>query len=241
MKPLRYMASMIPSPMIPCMAPAIALAYRRALLRRMPAAAAVIAPPTLPSSGCCCALPLTSPSPPISDDAPFRWALASPPELEPLTALPPPLLRMLLLLPYRLPNSSAPLAMAAAGTMAAAVAKEESGPGSEGVLLLTTSQPEALPPLINLVHGSSLLPAADTAEPACPGVGSEWLGATHGEDIGKSEGESIALRSMSECGVSSPERSQAVAAASSTSIVKGERGAWGAAAHGSETADPAWG
>ena len=166
MKPLRYMASMIPSPMIPCMAPAIALAYRRALLRRMPAAAAVIAPPTLPSSGCCCALPLTSPSPPISDDAPFRWALASPPELEPLTALPPPLLRMLLLLPYR--------------------------------------------------------------------------GATHGEDIGKSEGESITLRSMSECGISSPERSQAVAAASSTSIVKGERGAWGAAAHGPEAADPAW-
>ena len=160
--------------------------------------------------------------------------------------LPPPLLRMLHMLPYRLPGSSPPLLATAAAAAAAAAAEDEAGPDSGGAPLLTTSQPKVLPLLMKLVHGSSLPPATESA---CPGVGSAWLGATHGEGIGKSEGKSTALRSMSECSaLSSPERSQAVATASSSSAVKGDRGAWAAAAHGlkdaahgPEAADPAWG
>ena len=163
--------------------------------------------------------------------APFSLPLSPP-----LTKLPPPVpLRML-------PNRPPPGSSAAPLMTAAAAAAGDEGPSSaEGASLAKTSQPSVRPLSMKLGHGTSPSPAADVTEPACP----EWRGAALLGEIGKNEGKSTALRPMSsECGTSSSwQRCQAVAAASSTSsVVKSDRGAWGAAAHGpSEKVDPAWG
>ena len=152
----------------------------------------------------------------------------------PLTKLPPPVpLRML-------PNRPPPAGSSGAPLTAAAAAVGED-PSSEGASLAKRSQPNVPPLSMNLGHGTSPSPAADAKDPACP----EWQCAALLGEIGKNEGKSTALRPMSsECGApSSWQRCQAVVAASSTSsVVKSDRGAWGAAAHGlSEKVDPGWG